>query len=172
MNSQEGFYTMYARPATLGDAAAIAVIYNQGIEDRVGTFETRPRTPEDIARWFDGAHPLVVVEDEDGVIAFGSTSTYRPRECYNGIAECSAYVRREKRGVGAGRMTLLALIDAAQQAGYWKLVSRIFVENTPSRKLCAACGFREVGVYYKHGQLDGVWRDVVIVERLIEANIT
>lgn len=172
MNSQEGFYTMYARPATLGDAAAIAVIYNQGIEDRVGTFETRPRTPEDIARWFDGAHPIVVVEDEDGVIAFGSTSTYRPRECYNGIAECSAYVRREKRGAGAGRMALLALIDAAQQAGYWKLVSRIFVENTPSRKLCAACGFREVGIYFKHGQLDGVWRDVVIVERLIEANIT
>lgn len=163
---------MYARPATVGDAAAIAVIYNQGIEDRVGTFETRLRTPEDIAQWFDGAHPLVVVEDEHGVIAFGSTSTYRPRECYNGIAECSAYVLREKRGAGAGRMALLALIDAAQQAGYWKLVSRIFVENTPSRKLCAACGFREVGVYFKHAQLDGVWRDVVIVERLIEANIT
>ncbi len=172
MNSQEGFYTMYARPATPGDAAAIAAIYNQGIEDRVGTFETRPRAPEDIAQWFDGVHPVVVVEDENGVIAFGSTSTYRPRECYNGIAECSAYVRREKRGAGAGRVALLALIDAAQQAGYWKLVSRIFVENTPSRKLCAACGFREVGVYYKHGQLDGVWRDVVIVERLIEANIT
>jgi len=163
---------MHVRRATLDDAAAIAVIYNEGIEDRVGTFETRPRTPQDIAQWFDGTHPLVVVEDNDGVIAFGSTSIYRPRECYSGIAECSAYVKREKRGVGAGRMVLRALIDAAEQAGYWKLVSRIFVENAPSRKLCAACGFREVGVYYKHGQLDGIWRDVVIVERLIKANIT
>jgi L-amino acid N-acyltransferase YncA len=172
MNDQEGFLHMYARHATLEDAATIAVIYNQGIEDRVGTFETRRRAPEDIAQWFDGTHPIVVVEDDDGVIAFGSTSTYRPRACYSGIAECSVYVKRERRGAGAGRMALLALIDAAQQAGYWKLVSRIFVENAPSRKLCASCGFREVGVYYKHGQLDGVWRDVVIVERLIDANIT
>lgn len=163
---------MYVRPATPGDAAAIAAIYNQGIEDRVGTFETRLRAPEDITLWFDGVHPVVVVEDEDGVIAFGSTSTYRPRECYSGIAESSAYVKREKRGAGAGRMALRALIEAAELAGYWKLVSRIFVENTPSRKLCASCGFREVGVYYRHGQLDGVWRDVVIVERLIEANIS
>ena len=88
-----------------------------------------------------------------------------------GIAEASLYVAREARGRGAGRVALSALIEAAEEAGFWKLLSRIFVENQPSRRLVRAMGFREVGVYEKHGQLDGVWRDVVIVERLIPKNL-
>ncbi len=164
---------MKARPATPADAPAIARIYNEGIEDRVATFETRLRTPEDILGWFDGVHPIVVVEDDSGnVIAFASTSTYRPRECYAGIAEFSVYVAREARGRGAGRLAMEALIEAAERAGFWKLVSRVFPENAPSRALLRCLGFREVGVYEKHGKLDGVWRDVVIVERLIPANLT
>ncbi|MDQ5824863.1 MAG: arsinothricin resistance N-acetyltransferase ArsN1 [Chloroflexota bacterium] len=159
---------MQARPATPEDAAAIAHIYNQGLEDRVATFETRPRTPEEIISWLDGIHPVVVVEDQGEVIAFASTSTYRPRDCYRGIAEFSVYVAREARGRGAGRLAMQSLIQAAEKAGFWKLLSRIFVENTASRALVKAVGFREVGVYEKHAQLDGVWRDVVIVERLLE----
>ncbi len=153
------------------DAPAIARIYNQGIEERIATFETRLRTPEDIRHWFDGVHPIVVVHEAGNVIAFASTSTYRPRECYAGIAEYSVYVDRAARGKGAGRLAMQALMKTAEEAGFWKLVSRIFVENTPSRELMRSLGFREVGVYEKHGQLDDVWRDVVIVERLLEANV-
>ncbi|HEX8228307.1 MAG TPA: arsinothricin resistance N-acetyltransferase ArsN1 family A [Chloroflexia bacterium] len=159
---------MQARPAAPEDAAEIARIYNQGLEDRIATFETRPRTPEEILSWLDGTHPVMVVEDHVEVIAFASTSTYRPRNCYRGIAEFSVYVAREARGRGAGRLAMQALIRAAEEAGYWKLLSRIFVENTASRALVKSVGFREVGVYEKHAQLDGVWRDVVIVERLLE----
>ncbi len=155
------------RPAIAADAAAIARIYNQGIEDRVGTFETRPRTPADIETWFDGVHPVVVTEREGEIVAFASTSTYRPRDCYATIAEYSVYVAREARGQGAGRAAMLGLIDAARTAGFHKLISRIFVENAVSRHLMAALGFREVGTYYRHGQLDGVWRNVVIVEMLL-----
>jgi len=159
------------RPAVPADAAAIAAIYNEGIEDRVATFETRPRSAADIQSWFDGHHPVVVVEQGGQVVAFASTSTYRPRDCYAGIAEFSVYVARHARGQGAGRAAMLALIAAAEAAGFWKLVSRIFVDNTPSRALVQSLGFREVGVYEKHGQLDGVWRDVVIVERLLVNNL-
>ncbi|HEX8598428.1 MAG TPA: arsinothricin resistance N-acetyltransferase ArsN1 family A [Chloroflexia bacterium] len=159
---------MQARPATPEDAAAIARIYNQGLEDRIATFETRPRTPEEILSWLDGRHPVVVIEDQGEVIAFASTSTYRPRDCYRGIAEFSVYVAREARGRGAGKLAMQTLIRASEEAGFWKLLSRIFVENTASRTLVKAVGFREVGVYEKHAQLDGVWRDVVIVERLLE----
>ena len=159
-----------ARPASPDDAERIAQIYNEGIEDRVGTFETRPRTTADVHAWFDGTHPIVVVEHHGRVIAFASTSTYRARECYAGIAEFSVYVERSARGLGAGGVAMRALIDAAGLAGIWKLVSRIFVENTASRKLMASMGFREVGIYEKHAQLDGQWRDVVIVERLIPEN--
>ncbi|MCC7176840.1 MAG: N-acetyltransferase [Acidobacteria bacterium] len=161
-----------ARPASPADAHDITRIYNEGIEDRLGTFETRPRTAEDVAAWFDGRHPIVVVENEDRhIVAFASTSTYRARDCYAGIAEYSVYVERASRGRGAGRVAMQALIDAAARAGFWKLISRIFVENAPSRRLMASMGFREVGIYERHGRLDGAWRDVVIVERLIPENL-
>jgi len=161
---------LHARRATPTDAPTIAEIYNQGIADRVATFEISPRTGEEVRAWFDDAHPIVVVEDEQAIVAFASTSTYRPRACYAGIAEFSVYVARAQRGRGAGRLAMETLIAAAEEAGLWKLVSRVFVENTASRRLLQSLGFREIGIYEKHGRLDGAWRDVVIVERLIEAN--
>jgi L-amino acid N-acyltransferase YncA len=158
---------LHVRDATPEDAAAIAAIYNQGIEDRLATFETCPRSAEDVTKWFDGAHPIVVVERGGEVGAFAATSTYRPRQCYAGVAEFSVYVKRSERGRGLGKLALSFLLEAARRAGYWKLVSRVFMENAASRGLLKSLGFREVGVYEKHGQLDGVWRDVVIVERLL-----
>ena len=162
---------MKPREATPADAADIARIYNEGIEDRVGTFETRLRSADEVRGWFDAVHPSVVVEDEGAVVAFASTSAYRPRPCYSGIAEFSVYVARDARGLGAGRLAMQALIRAVEKASFWKLVSRVFPENTASRALMQSLGFREVGIYEKHGQLDGVWRDVVIVERLIASNV-
>lgn len=163
--------TLAARPATPADADAITRIYNEGIRDRTGTFETRERTAAEVRQWFDGRHPIVVVESDRGdVVAFASTSAYRPRECYAGIADFSVYVSRAERGRGAGRLAMAALIDRARDAGLWKLVSRVFVENTASRRLLESVGFREVGIYRKHARLDGRWRDAVVVERLIPEN--
>jgi L-amino acid N-acyltransferase YncA len=163
--------TLAARSASPDDAPILAQIYNEGIEDRVGTFETRPRSVQDVLGWFDGTHPIVVVEEAGRVIAFASTSAYRSRDCYAGIAEFSVYVARSARGKGAGTVAMRALLEAVRTAGIWKLVSRIFVENEASRRLMASMGFREVGIYEKHAKLDGQWRDVVIVERLIPDNL-
>lgn len=162
---------LQARPATISDAESIAEIYNQGIEDRVATFETRLRTPADIEAWFGGVHPIVVVEHLGRIVAFAATFVYRPRACYSGIAEISLYVERDARRRGAGAFAMQAILEAAEKAGFWKLLSRVFVDNQASRNLIARAGFREVGIYEKHGQLDGVWRDVLIVERLIPANL-
>lgn len=161
------------RHALDADAAAIAAIYNQGIAERSSTFETMPRSAADIAtRLHDARHPLLVATDAAGVvIGWAGLSSYRARDCYAGISEFSIYLDRAARGRGVGRALLAALIDAAQTRGCWKLVSRIFPSNIASRRLCAACGFREVGIYEKHGRLDGRWIDVVIVERLISANL-
>ena len=159
------------RAAVPDDAEAIARIYNEGIEDRVATFETRPRSAEDVGGWFEGVHPIVVGEDGRRVLAFASTSTYRPRDCYAGIAEFSVYVAREARGRGAGRAVMEVLIAESERAGFWKLVSRVFPQNTASLRLLKSLGFREVGRYEKHAKLDGAWLDVVIVEKLLPANV-
>jgi L-amino acid N-acyltransferase YncA len=162
---------MRSRAATPADAAAIARIYNQGIAARTSTFETESRTEADIVRWFETSYPVVVVDDP-GPIAFAAASGYRPRACYAGIAEFSVYVDSAHRKRGAGRLAMTALIEACERAGFWKLVSRVFPENIASRTLLASLGFREAGVYEKHARLDGAWRDVVIVERLIPGNQT
>src|SRR5207247_6506816 len=135
------------RAATPCDAAAIARIYNDGIADRIATFETRLRTADDVRTWFDGVHPIVVAIEQEDVVAFASTSTYRPRECYAGIAEFSVYAAREWRGRGAGRVAMQKLIAVAEASGLTKLVSRVFPENAASLGLLRSVGFREVGVY-------------------------
>ena len=160
---------MKTRPAQPADAPAIARIYNEGIEDRVGTFETDPRTADDVLGWLAAGYPVVVTEDEGGeVVAWASAPPYRPsRAAYSGVADFSIYVARAARGRGAGKRTLAALAAEAEGRGYWKLVSRVFPENEASLALCRSLGFREVGVYRRHGRLDGAWRDVVVVELLL-----
>jgi L-amino acid N-acyltransferase YncA len=160
-----GLTTRAARPA---DASSIAEIYNAGIRDRIATFETRERSPADVLRWLDDPrHPVLVAERGGTVVGWIAASRYRDRECYAGVAEFSVYVHPGARRQGIGEILMRAFVPACEDAGLWKLVSRIFPENVASRGLCARTGFREVGVYRRHGRLDGVWRDVVIVERLI-----
>jgi phosphinothricin acetyltransferase len=160
--------TTSVRPARAGDAAAIARIYNEGIEDRLATFETGPRGPADVLRWLDAGFPLVVAEDEDGAVAaWASAPPYSPRPVYAGVADFSIYVARDGRGRGLGRMTLAALVAECERRGFWKLVGRIFPENRASLALCRSLGFREVGRHRRHGKLDGAWRDCVVVELLI-----
>ena len=166
------------RPAQIGDAAAIAAIYNQGIRGRNATFETTERTAEERAHWLaDRApgHPCLVATVPEGagaaetVVGWAASGAYRARPCYAGIGEFSVYVHDDWHGRGVGTALLTALVAAASEAGLWKLVSRIFPENVGSRALCARVGFREVGVYARHARLAGVWRDCVIVERLLPA---
>jgi phosphinothricin acetyltransferase len=158
------------RLATAADAPAITAIYNEGIADRVATFETEPRTPGQIAQQLvdrSDRFPTVVAERDGQVVAWAGAGPYRSRPAYAGVAEHSVYVARAARGTGAGRAALEALCRVYAERGFWKIVSRIFPENTASLRLHERCGFREVGVYRRHGKLDGQWRDCAIVERLL-----
>lgn len=161
-----------ARPAEPADAAAITAIYNQGIADRVGTFETEPRTVADIEQWFEQAYAFAAVENAIGeVVGYAVAHPYADRCCYRGIGEFSVYVRRDARGTGVGTAAMQALYEASRDAGLWKLLSRVFPENRASLALMARSGFKQIGVHEKHGKLDGVWRDCVIVERVIPENV-
>ena len=159
------------RLATPADAAAIAAIYNEGIADRIATFETEPRTAEQITtqlRDKGERFPTLVAEQDGQVVAWAGAGPYRARPAYAGVAEHSVYVARSARGKGAGRVVLDALCRTYAERGFWKIVSRIFPENTASLTLHERCGFRVVGIYKRHGKLEGEWRDCVIVERLLD----
>lgn len=167
------------RRAVPRDAGAIASIYNRAIQERVATFETGLRDEAAVRGWMegdDGRHPVLVAVargggGSQGILGWASIVSYSPRACYSGVGDFSVYVREGERGRGVGQKLLVSLLDEARKLGYWKLLSRIFPQNAASRRLVARCGFREVGVFEKHGKLDGRWLDTVIVERLIPENL-
>lgn len=156
------------RPARAADVPAITRIYNEGIAGRQATFETRPRTEAEVAIWIEpGARPLLVAEHAGAVAGFARVTAYSDREVYAGVGEYGIYVDTSTRGAGIGMRLLDALAAEAERAGYHKLTAKLFTSNHASLALARRCGFREVGVHRSHAQLDGEWRDVLVVERLL-----
>jgi L-amino acid N-acyltransferase YncA len=155
------------RPATPSDAAAIAAIYNQGIAERVATFETRPREPGEVQEWFRDGLPFIVAADGDRIVGWARVAPYSDRCVYAGVGEHAVYVDAAARGCGLGRLLLSELAAEAERAGFYKLTSRLFTDNAASRAVHLSAGFEEVGVQRRHGRLDGEWKDCVLVERLL-----
>ncbi|MBX5440485.1 MAG: N-acetyltransferase [Solirubrobacteraceae bacterium] len=155
------------RRATPADAAAVARIYNEGIEDRIATFETRLRTPQEMEERIAGGEPMLVAERGGAVVGFASWVPYSDREVYAGVGNYTVYVARGARGSGVGSALMRRLIAEAEAAGLWKLLSLILTTNEASLALARRHGFREVGVHRRHARLDGEWRDAVLVERSI-----
>ena len=156
------------RPATEADAAAVTAIYNEGIADRVATFETRERGAGDVRAWLrDDRRPFLVATVDAAVVGFARVAPYSARDVYAGVGEHGVYVARAARGQGVGRRLLEELCAAAEAAGLHKLTGRIFADNATSLAAHAAAGFRVVGVQRRHARLDGAWKDCVLVERLL-----
>ncbi len=158
------------RIVTIDDAAAIARVYNEAVARRFATFDETPISVEEVAadlRLYLATHPSVAIELDDELVAYASSSPHSSYKPYRGIAEFSVYVAERFRGRGFGRIVLHDLIARCEAAGFTKLLSRILADNAASRALCASLGFREIGVYERHAQLDGLWRDVIIVEKLL-----
>jgi phosphinothricin acetyltransferase len=155
------------RPAEPRDLAAIAAIHAQGIAGRQATYQTEPFTAEELEPWLDRRGPLLVAEDAGEVIGWASVAEYSDFPPYANVGEFTIYVADGVQRRGVGRHLLEALCAEAERDGRYKLVGKVFAHNEASRALCRACGFREVGVHRRHGTLDGIWRDVVIVERLL-----
>jgi phosphinothricin acetyltransferase len=162
--------TMRLRDATQEDAAAIARIHNQGIEDRSATLETQARTAAERADWLAARgprHPVLVAIDEAGaVLGWGSLNPFNARAVYDHVADFSVYVARERRGQGIGDALLHALEGRAHALGYHKMVLAALPSNAPGMRLYERHGFALVGTYHEQGMLDGAWVDVVIMEKL------
>ena len=156
------------RRAIPEDAKAICGIYNAAIAERTSTFETEPRCATDLeARIDDARFPLLVCDGGETIIGWAGLASYSARPCYAGIGECSVYVAAPARGRGVGTALTEALATSATQNDFHKMIGKLFTDNLASVRLVERCGFQSVGIHCRHGQLDGAWRDVLVVERLL-----
>jgi L-amino acid N-acyltransferase YncA len=156
------------RDAVASDAGGICAIYNEAIAERGSTFETAPRSVADFhARIEDADFPFLVSVAAKRVLGWAGLASYSSRECYAGIAEASVYVDAGARGRGIGTALTEALAVAAEDGGFHKLIGKLFTDNVASISLVERCGFDSVGLHRRHGRLDGNWRDVLVVERLL-----
>ena len=146
------------------DWPAVKMIYEQGIATRLATFETEA-PPWGV--WDAGHHAgLRLVAVENGtVLGWAALSPVSRRACYAGVAEESVYVAEDARGRGMGVALLTRLCSDADAAGIWTIQTSIFPENVASLELHRRCGFRVVGTRERIAQLDGVWRDTILLER-------
>jgi L-amino acid N-acyltransferase YncA len=160
---------MTIRELQPADWPDVARIFEEGIRTGNATFETTAPTWETWDAGHLADHRLVVTLDGD-VVGWAALSAVSDRACYSGVAEHSIYVAERVRGLGFGRQLLAALVAAADAGGIWTLQSGVFPENEASLALHLSLGFRVVGVRERLGRLDGVWRDVVLLERRSEMN--
>jgi L-amino acid N-acyltransferase YncA len=146
------------------DWGAVQSIYREGIATCNATFET------DVPEWeeWDKSHLRdcrLVARAKDQVVGWVASSPVSSRRVYSGVAEVSTYVTASARGLGIGKALLRALIEESERVNIWTLQANIFPENVASIALHKSCGFREVGYRERIGQMNGVWRDSVLMER-------
>jgi L-amino acid N-acyltransferase YncA len=152
------------RPMAESDWPAVEAIYAEGIATRTATFETETSTWEE----FNAAHleEHRLVADIDGnVVGWAALSPTSSRACYAGVAEHSVYVTEGARGRGVGLALMNALLASADAGGVWTIQTSVFPENAASVALHERLGFRIVGRRERIAQLDGVWRDTILMER-------
>jgi phosphinothricin acetyltransferase len=158
------------RSANDGDMAAITRIYNQGIEDRLATLETNPKTEQEVRDTFAGRAPryaLIVAERDGQIRGWASLNPYSHRCAYDGVADLSVYVERSSRGAGIGRQLLEQLEKSARAGGFHKIVLFTFPSNQAGQRLYRRMDFREVGIFREQGTLDGHFVDVMAMEKIL-----
>ena len=147
------------------DWPEVAEIYREGIQTCLASFETQ--VPDYMSWDLSHCKPCRLVARVGGKTAgWAALSPVNRRAAYAGAAEVSIYIGEKYKRKGIGLALLETLIDLSEQNGFWTLQGLITAENSPSLALFGRCGFREVGVREKIGRTpDGVWHDVVLVER-------
>jgi L-amino acid N-acyltransferase YncA len=152
------------REMTKQDSSSVLEIYRMGLNTRNATFET------DVPSWKDWdskhlEHSRFVYVDNEKVLGWIALSPVFTRNVYNGVSEISVYVDTSVLGKGIGSSLMHSVITSSEEHGIWTLCSSVFPENTATIKLHERFGFRVIGKREKIAQLDGTWRDTILLER-------
>jgi L-amino acid N-acyltransferase YncA len=151
-------------PMSDADWPAVRAIYEQGIATGNATFE---KSAPEWDAW-DAAHLphcRLVANSASEVVAWAALSPVSSRCVYAGVAEVSIYVAARARGQSIGFLLLSALVETSERENIWTLQAGIFQENAASIDLFQKAGFRVLGRRERLGQMDGRWRDVILMER-------
>jgi L-amino acid N-acyltransferase YncA len=152
------------RPLLADDWPSVQAIYAEGIATGNATFESEPPAWEE----WDSKHlrdARLVAAAGGKVVGWAALTPVSSRCVYSGVAELSIYIAGTARGQGVGRALLGALIVESESKGFWTLQTGIFPENKASLALHEKLGFRKVGRRERIGEMNGRWRDVVLMER-------
>jgi L-amino acid N-acyltransferase YncA len=157
------------RPVAEGDMPTVLAIYEEGLATRNATFETQVPTARQLrATWMRGMAWIAELDGE--VVGWTAVKPVSSRECYAGVGETTVYVTEAARGRGVGKALLHTQVNEADRAGLWTLQTSVFPENRASLALHHSAGYRTLAVRNRIAQLDGVWRDTVLLERRSEFN--
>lgn len=147
------------------DGAAVIAILEEGIAGGNATFDQHaPSWKAWDDKYFNSCR-FVLEDANDEVMGWAALQPISARDCYKGVAEVSIYLRNAAQGKGLGSMMLQKLILASEEEEFWMLQASIFPENQPSIIIHEKFGFRTVGRRERLAQMNGVWRDVVLLER-------
>ena len=159
------------RPATFSDLGALRRIYNEGIEDRIATLDADPKSAEEIGEWW-GQHTdrycVLVATEAKEVVGWASLNRFSHRCAHADVADLSVYVARSHRGRGIGTRLLLDVSKEAARRSFSKIVLHALDANEHGKRLYRKVGFVEVGVFRRHGRLDGQYVDVIAMELLLQ----
>lgn len=158
------------RDATTDDAPGIAAIYNESIAARDSTMQLDRVEAATVLGWIEalGEREAILVMVEDGdTVGYGVVQRYSDRGGYRYAAETSVYLRRTHTGEGRGTRLQSALIDRARAYDYHHLVAKLWAANERSRALHRKFGYALVGVQREIGRVEGRWRDVAIMQKIL-----
>lgn len=163
-SAQKGQFGLTLRKLTEQDWNDVQTIYEEGIATGHATFQQKSPSWQEWDQSHLSTCRLVAVK-ENKVVGWGALTPISDRCHYSGIAEVSIYVKSSHRRQRLGKALLEALVIESESAGIWTLQSGIFPEKIASVALHKRCGFREVGGRERIGNLKGVWRDTLLLER-------
>jgi len=164
MPTESGNTPFHIAPLQPSDWPEVERIYREGIRSGNATFETE--TPGwEIWNSRHHSHSRLVAREEGKILGWAALSPVSARRVYAGVAEVSIYVADTARGRGVGNTLMAALIETSEANGIWTLQASIFPENAASIRLHERYGFRQLGRRERIAQLDGKWRDTIILER-------
>ena len=155
---------MKFKQITIENYADVAAIYQAGIDTGMATFQLQATS---WAEWDKShtTHSRLALYENNCMVGWAALSPVSSRCVYGGVAEVSVYIAAELRGKGFGKMLLEKLIEESEKNNIWTLQSGIFANNKASIHLHETCGFRVIGYREKIGQLHGIWKDNILLEK-------